>query len=468
LFEDLPVKQDVSELDVMTGTPVDDAKLIDQGYFYRDAFRIFRAHASSLFSVTVWGLYDTRSWHSDNFPLLFDDNLKAKPAYYGAIDGTLPARIRTANVFQANVPLDGSAVTATEWKELPLHTFGDADKAGFQLRWEADHLSAYVTVKDGTKDATDAATFTLADKTYAFKRDGTGDVSGEVSEISGGWAAVVQLPLAGAKKNDKVQFDVSVTDGSATAGWNETGALGTLTLVEPISLVEIEPAGTAPTIDGTEDAAWAEANSVTTDIQVSGTDTATATVKTLWKDHTLYVLMHVKDPTLDDTASDPWEQDSVEIYVDNANAKNGSYRPDDTQIRISYKNVVSFGTGDLGAQQARLTSATAVVDDGYIVEAAISLLDAGGSDSYVGVDFQVNDASGGARVGIRNWADATNAGYLNTSHWGVGLLVSNGGSGDSGLPLLLIVAGVVVLLVVIGGVAGFLLLRRRRGAQPQA
>ena len=46
-FEDLPVMQDVSELDVMTGTPVDDAKLIDQGYFYRDAFRIFRATPTS-------------------------------------------------------------------------------------------------------------------------------------------------------------------------------------------------------------------------------------------------------------------------------------------------------------------------------------------------------------------------------------------------------------------------------------
>src|SRR5688572_3268696 len=61
-FEGLPVKQAVTELDVMTGTPVDDAKLIEQGYYYRDAFRIFRAHAASIYSVTVWGLYDSRSW----------------------------------------------------------------------------------------------------------------------------------------------------------------------------------------------------------------------------------------------------------------------------------------------------------------------------------------------------------------------------------------------------------------------
>ena len=45
-------------MDVTTGTPVDEAKLIDQGYYYRDAFRIFRAHADDLFAVTLWGLHD--------------------------------------------------------------------------------------------------------------------------------------------------------------------------------------------------------------------------------------------------------------------------------------------------------------------------------------------------------------------------------------------------------------------------
>ena len=83
-FEDLPVAQVVSEMDVTTGTPVDEAKLIDQGYYYRDAFRIFRAHTADLFAVTLWGFHDGRSWRSAGAPLLFDANLKAKPAYFGA------------------------------------------------------------------------------------------------------------------------------------------------------------------------------------------------------------------------------------------------------------------------------------------------------------------------------------------------------------------------------------------------
>ena len=151
---------------------------------------------------------------------------------------------------------------------------------------------------------------------------------------------------------------------------------------------------------------------------------ASAVVRTLWQDNTLYVLAHVTDPILDDTGSDPWIEDSVEIYVDAGNVKNGSYRFDDTQIRINYNNVTSFGTGDEAFQDNRLTSATKVVADGYVVEASISLLEAGGVGTFHGLDFQVNDATAGVRTSIRNWADPTGLGYQSTSRWGVGRLVA--------------------------------------------
>ena len=102
-------------------------------------------------------------------------------------------------------------------------------------------------------------------------------------------------------------------------------------------------------------------------------DGAEATVRTLWDGDTLYVLAEVADPTLDVTGSDPWIQDSVEIFVDAGNTRAGTYGPDDSPIRINVDNVVSFGTGDGASQSARLTSATARVDGGYVVEAAIVL-----------------------------------------------------------------------------------------------
>jgi len=148
-----------------------------------------------------------------------------------------------------------------------------------------------------------------------------------------------------------------------------------------------------------------------------------ATVRTLWSGGTLYVLAVVPDPVVDVSGSDPWIQDSVELYVDPGNVKNGSYRYDDGQIRISATNVVSFGTGDEAFQRARVQSATSLIDGGYLVEASIAIGDASGLGAFQGLDFQVNDAAGGARTGISNWADPTGAGYQSTARWGVGELV---------------------------------------------
>ncbi len=144
----------------------------------------------------------------------------------------------------------------------------------------------------------------------------------------------------------------------------------------------------------------------------------------MWKGDTLYVLAEVADPTLDATGSDPWIQDSLEIFVDAGNVKNGPYRYDDTQIRINYRNATSFGTGDEAFQENRLQSATRTVTGGYLVEAAVSLLEEGGLGTFHGLDFQVNDAAGGARTGVRSWADPTGLGYQSTARWGVGQLVA--------------------------------------------
>jgi endo-1,4-beta-xylanase len=424
-FEDLPVTQAVTEFDVPTGTPVGQALLVDQGYYFRDAFNVFRRHAGELYAVTVWGLTDGRSWRVGNgAPLIFNDALQAKPAYYGAVGGQdLPPRLRTANVFAGTVPLDAAATTSREWAKLPLHPIGEA--AGFQLRWAPDHLTAYVSVTDADVEAADAVTFELGDATYAVGRDGstTGGATAVVTARNGGYAVVAHLPLTAAAPGGTLALDVRATDGATTAGWNSPGATGTLSLVEELSYLEARQASTAVTIDGAVDPAWAGANAVTTAKAIEGEDGAVATVRTLWRDQTLYVLAEVADPVIDVSGSDPWTQDSVEIFVDAGNAKNGAYRPADTQIRINADNVTSFGTGDEAAQAARLQSATAHVAGGYVVEAAIDLLDTGGAGTFHGLDFQVNDATGGARTAIRNWADPTGLGYQTTARWGVGQLV---------------------------------------------
>jgi endo-1,4-beta-xylanase len=442
-FADLPVTQAVTELDVTTGTPVSQARLIDQGYYFRDAFEAFRAHADDLFCVTAWGLTDGRSWRVDSgAPLIFDDRYQAKPAYYGAVGAELPARLRTANVFAGDVPLDASATTSQVWDRLPLHMFDapDGGETAFQLRWAADHLTAFVSVDDAGAAAGDAVTLALgdaeagSDEELVVARDGsvTGGAEGAdavVAEREGGYDVVVHLP-ATFEVGTTATFDARVTSGDKTTTWNTPGSLGSLTLIEELSyleVAEVAEAATAPEIDGEVDDVWATAGTVTTTKEVEGSGGAVATVRTLWRGSTLFVLADVADPVVDVSGSDPWIQDSVEIYVDGGNAKNGGYRADDTQIRVSAQNAVSFGTGDEAAQRARLASATTLTDGGYRVEAAIDLLSYGGPGTFHGLDFQVNDAADGARTAVRNWADPTGAGYQSTARWGVGQLVADAG-----------------------------------------
>ncbi len=434
-FEPLGLEQAVTELDVTIGTPVTAGNLIKQAYWYRDAFNVFREHASDLFSVTLWGLTDDRSWRSAQAPLLFDAGLQAKDAYTGAAGGELPPLLTAANVFGGDVALDASAADAVEWRNLPAQQL--TESAGtFVPRWNADHLTLLVTV---AADSSDTVTVSYGGQSYAITKAGafSGGAEGIVLDDAGeGWRAVLHLPHSDVVAGGSAQLDVAVAAGGTTVGaWNTPGATGTLTFLEDLSTVDVvEVAGDTPVIDGVVDDVWADANVITTGKTVEGAaDGATADVRTLWKgDDTLYVLAEVTDPVIDVSSGDPWVQDSVELFLDVGNAKAGGYGPNDSQMRISVDNVRSFGTGDVAAQDARLTSATARTATGYVVELAISLrgqsggqddVALGGLDTFQGLDVQVNDGRDGSRYSVHTWAEPTGTGYQTTSRWGVAHLV---------------------------------------------
>lgn len=120
-FIPLGVDQQVTEMDVSIYTNSGESfptppreRLIQQAYKYRDLFDVYKRYSSELTSVTVWGLADDDTW-LDTFPvvrndapLLFDEQLQAKPAYWGIVD---PSRIEATPT--ATAPTSPSVVPTT-------------------------------------------------------------------------------------------------------------------------------------------------------------------------------------------------------------------------------------------------------------------------------------------------------------------------------------------------------------------
>jgi endo-1,4-beta-xylanase len=139
--------------------------------------------------------------------------------------------------------------------------------------------------------------------------------------------------------------------------------------------------------------------------------------RAMWDDNYLYVLTEVTDPSLDDKSSIVHEQDTVEVFLDQNNGKTSTYEMDDGQYRVSFRNFVSFNGGDTGKFKSRTM---VVPGTGYRVEMALPLYSIKPAvGTIMGFDVQVNDATNGARTGIRNWASDTNMGYQTTEDYGL-------------------------------------------------
>ncbi len=129
-FAALGVLQHVTEFDVniysgSANTPIanyDEIPLdrhVKVAYHYRDYFEAFKKLKDKIQSVTLWGLADDNTWLTSsgrvNAPLLFNDQLKSKFAYWGVIDPLqLPgADLSTSVVADSNTVLSGHDVSYT-------------------------------------------------------------------------------------------------------------------------------------------------------------------------------------------------------------------------------------------------------------------------------------------------------------------------------------------------------------------
>ena len=144
----------------------------------------------------------------------------------------------------------------------------------------------------------------------------------------------------------------------------------------------------------------------------------------MWDKNNLYVIADVTDAVLNKSNENAWEQDSVEIFLDQNNNKTSNYQGDDSQIRVNFENEVTVS----GYNPEGLKTEAKITDKGYIVEVSIPLTEIEAQNGYiVGFDVQVNDADEtGQRTGVVTWCDKSGSSYANTSGFGNIRLVKNG------------------------------------------
>ncbi|MBT9139393.1 MAG: Endo-1,4-beta-xylanase A [Syntrophomonadaceae bacterium] len=209
-------------------------------------------------------------------------------------------------------------------------------------------------------------------------------------------------------------------------------------------------------IDGEIEAAWDAAKALPLEI-TTGVTTASVVARTMWTETNLFVLVEVTDDVLDATAANVWQRDSVEIFIDQNNAKTPTYQDDDMQLRVNFKNEVSSGGAYFEAVRDTIKTATKIVDGGWILEVSIpwTIVEAE-QGTIIGFDLQYNDASDGARSGMLKWNDTTDTAWNNTSVFGnlefvaaVAAVLPKTGSSIPvyilyGLAALLLVGGIVL------------------------
>ena len=470
VFEAMGLEIQLTELDMdiygndsLSFSSISEEILVRQGYKYKALFEMFEAHSDSITNITFWGVTDKASWlnsfpvNRKNWPLLFDENYQVKYAYWGIVDPSrLPILTNVYGAREATIDLSVKE-SLSDRIQTSLVIAKDGGQAGeLKLHWDQDTLYMTAVINDDVVNSEDSLTLAYVDgsiKTVEIYRDGRLELDGRnighegnernmklypngpvtlkarIADEGDVYRLYAAIPMADLENSQTMAMDFIVVDGSSHNHWNDvTGSMplvdanfGSVTLLKGIQHTEARR-GT-PVIDGAVDTTWQYANKVLVDQFTEGSEGASGSAYTMWDKDFLYVLINVVDTNLSKVSVNPWEQDSVEIFIDENNNRTTDYEVDDVQYRVNFDNEVTIGGGP---SESGFVSATSLTDTGYIVELAIPYnLEEKKQGDLIGFDVQINDDNGaGTRTSVVNWNDLSGSGWRNTTEFGALLFIN--------------------------------------------
>ena len=300
-FISLGVEVGVTELDITAGSnnELTDKQAQQQAYLYAQLFKLYKEKAEHISRVTIWGLNDATSWRAAQSPLLFDKDLKAKPAYYAIIDPEKfieeyePDEIiaKQSTALYGTPTIDGQVDDI--WNEAVELTIDQAQQAWqvatgkAKVLWDENNLYVLVQVNDSALDKSNAdpnskheqdsvevfldqkngkATFYQDgdgqyrinfDNEASFNVKGSTDGFESKTKVEGtSYTVELKIPFTEIEPKDKTKigFDVQINDAKdgkrdGVTSWNDqTGrgyadpsVFGILTLVTDDSTPEPSP-----------------------------------------------------------------------------------------------------------------------------------------------------------------------------------------------------------------------------------
>jgi hypothetical protein len=341
-------------------------------------------------------LWDTNTdpWTNDSWEIYFDSNYSRGTSYDGVDDNQIRFEHKDAQASQLDASIAGSAANIEFAQKDTLN--------GYILEFK-------IPLADIKLDPSPGTVF--------------------------GWETQ-QNDADGPSRNHISKWWLQSGDNS----WNNPSVLGSAMLVDYIEVGEelkVYKTATAPTIDGVLDDLWFtnsvgySMNSYTNGPSLPDNyDDLQGEYRVMWDANYFYGFFSTNDEILWDTNTDPWTNDSWEIYFDSNYSRGTSYDGvDDNQIRFEHKDTqASQLDASIGGSAANIEFVQVDRADGsgYDLEFKIPLADLkldASEGTIFGWETQQNDADGTSRDHISKWyLDAGDNSWNNPSVLGTAVL----------------------------------------------